>query len=670
MIGFNMVLLAAVVIWTQLRNHSGWLFNCVLVCLFFAFGGSLVHLKTVSSHPDHFGKIERIELVDAVLTTTPETARNSYKTTLRARAVYANGMLHHTSGEFLMYVSKATEIDLHKGDRILLTRAPRPVEGPKNPEEFDYRQYLFNHGITHQVYLKDPSQAIIIETGFEQSIFDYFDYSRQWLITKLQEALNDDDSFGVSMALILGQKEFLSPQIRSAYSGTGAMHVLAVSGLHVGIIYLILMAGLKWIGKSQISRLLRLILIIAGLWSYAIITGLSPSVMRAATMFSAVAIAQNIGRNTNIYNTLAAAALILLCVNPYLLLEVGFQLSFLAVLGIVLIQPHIYSLAIFKPLILDKLWQLTSVSIAAQIATFPLGILYFHQFPNYFLLSNFIVIPAAFVILTLGIVLMISSILPPVFEVLGNLLNTVVYALNFSVKTIESLPHALTSGLYISHLETFVIYFTLAFGIAFIYHRQIHFVLAILFCGVVFLTSYSWRLYQHRSTPLVAVNHISGNMSFSFMDGTQNIFVADSALLHDDQKLAFHLKNFWHSRGFNDAFRVNLASDSVVRLPGFFKRGNYISFHGYHIKYVSDGTLNSLSNLTEPPIDLLIMGGKSKVQSTGTYKQIALCTSYRYRQLCCDSIQTPHYDVRKEGALLIPLDDNVYPDISGLIARN
>ena len=670
LLGFNLALLTAVVLWSHLRNYAGWLFNTVLIFLFSAFGGILVQLNTATAHPDHFGKIDRIELVDAVLTTTPEMGKNSYKTTLKARAVYADGKLHHTSGEFLMYVSKVTELDLQKGDRILLTRAPRPVEGPKNPGEFDYRQYLFNHGITHQVYLKDPSQAILIKSGYEQSVLDVFDHSRQWLVGRLREALKDDDSFGVSMALILGQKEFLSPQIRSAYSGTGAMHVLAVSGLHVGIIYLILMTGLKFLGKSKMSMWVRLVLILAGLWSYAIITGLSPSVMRAATMFSAVAIAQNISRKTNIYNTLASAALILLCVNPYLLLEVGFQLSFLAVLGIVLIQPHIYLLATFNSRVPDKLWQLTSVSIAAQIATFPLGILYFHQFPNYFLLSNFIVIPAAFVVLTLGMALMVSSVINPLFEVLGNLLNAVVYALNFSVKAIESLPHALTSGLYINHFETMVIYIFLAFVIAFIYHRRVHFILAVLFCGLMLLTSFSWRLYEQKSTPLVAVNHVSGNMTFSFMDGTQNILVADSVLLNDDNKLAFHLKNYWYSRGFEDAVRINLASDSIVRFPGFYKCGNYISFHGYHIKYISDETPDDKTHYPEPAVDLLVMGGKSKLPPETNCKQIALCSSYRYRSLCCDSTDVPYFDVRNQGALLIPLPERQNLSVAGLVAHN
>ena len=375
-------------------------------------------------------------------------------------------------------------------------------------------------------------------------------------------------------------------------------------------------------------------------------------------------------RSANVYNTLAVSAFFLLFFDPFLIRSVGFQLSYLAVLGIVYLYPRI--VVLWEPglWITCQIWKVSAVSIAAQLATFPLGLLYFHQFPNYFLLSNFIVIPAAFVVLTLGMALMVSSVINPLFEVLGNLLNAVVYALNFSVKAIESLPHALTSGLYISHFETVVIYISLAFMIAFIYHRQVHSILAVLFCGLMLLTSFSWRLYEQKSTPLVAVNHVSGNMTFSFMDGTQNILVADSVLLNDDNKLAFHLKNYWYSRGFEDAVRINLAEDSIVRFPGFYKCGNYISFHGYHIKYISDETPDDKTHYPEPDVDLLVMGGKSKLPTPTNCKQIALCSSYRYRSLCCDSTDVPYYDVRNEGALLIPLPERQNTAVVGLVAHH
>lgn len=145
--------------------------------------------------------------------------------------------------------------------------------------------------------------------------------------------------------------------------------------------------------RTQVLRIIKLLILLLCLWSYAFITSLSPSVMRAVTMFSFIAIANVMQRQTNIYNTLAASAFLLLILEPNMVFEVGFQLSYLAVLGIVSIYPIVYPLFVFKSKWTDTLWQLNCVSIAALIATFPLGIFYFHQFPNYFLVANILVLP-------------------------------------------------------------------------------------------------------------------------------------------------------------------------------------------------------------------------------------------------------------------------------------
>lgn len=163
--------------------------------------------------------------------------------------------------------------------------------------------------------------------------------------------------------------------------------------------------------RTRLLRILKLLILLICLWSYAFITALSPSVMRAATMFSCIAIAHILKRRTNIYNTLATSAFLLLIVEPNMIFEVGFQLSYLAVLGIVSIYPIIYSLLLFKSKWIDALWQLICVSVAAQIATFPLVIFYFHQFPNYFLLANVLVIPLIPLVIYFGLFISCFSII-------------------------------------------------------------------------------------------------------------------------------------------------------------------------------------------------------------------------------------------------------------------
>ncbi len=663
---FFFLLLSVLTGWKALRYNAKLLFSLVFHFQLLCFAGSLTQLKTVVFHPDHFGKFVHIELVDGVLSTDPEETANSYKTTVFAKQVMADGEIHKTSGEFILYISKAAEINWHKGDRIFISRSPVPIRSAGNPNEFDYRKYLFNHGITHQLFLRDPSDAILLKKEYVSSPLKIFDHTRKWMVDKLRGALPDDDAFAVSSALILGQKEFLTPQIKSSYSGTGAMHILAVSGLHVGIIYLIIRMFIRWLGSSKWSMLFKLFVIIAGLWSYAIITGLSPSVLRAATMFSAVAIAQNIGRRSNIYNTLATAALILLCYNPYLLLNVGFQLSFIAVLGIVLIQPPVYRLMVFKSKIGDQIWQLLSVSLAAQIATFPLGILYFNQFPNYFLLTNLIVIPAAFVILKLGVALMISTVFTPLYDLLGFLLNELVYYLNFSVQFIDALPFATTRGLVLSTPESVAIYLLIGFIILLIYRKHVHFLLATIACTLFLLSSYTFRLYERVNHPVIVVHNISGMTGLSFVDGNQNILLADSSLIHDQSKQNYHLSSFWFHRGFKEATLIDIRQDSIARHPGFIKQGNFISFHGYRIKVISDYN-ESHSEIT-PKVDLLVMTERSKIERQENFHHIALSSSYRYRKLCCDTTTVTYTDVRSQGALVINLNKKAHSQPEPLLA--
>lgn len=665
---FLLMMLLIFTHWQALKHHSDILFNVFLFTLYLSLGGALTYLEEATNRPDHFGRFDRVELVDGVLISEPERGANTYKTTAQVKSVVAEGSVHQTSGTLLLYVSNRADLNWQKGDRLLLTQSPQEIDAPQNPGEFDYRQFLQYRGITHRVYLNDPSQAISIQRQYRKSWFHVFDTSRDWLVSQLRGALHNDDAFAVSSALILGQKEYLSPQIRSAYAGTGAMHVLAVSGLHVGIIYFILTFLLGWLGQKRLAVWTRLLFILTGLWSYAILTGLSPSVLRASVMFSAIAIAQIIDRKTNIYNTLAAAALILLCFNPFLIMEIGFQLSFAAVLGIVLLFPVLYELLFFRNKSSDKIWQLACVSIAAQIATFPLGIYYFNQFPNYFLLSNFVVIPAAFIILPSGLIFLSLSWIPVLGEVLGNLLNLMVFTLNSAVRQIESLPHATSHGLYITSLETCLIFGIIGSVIAVIYLKDRGMIKMAMAGVLVLLFSFSLRVESRRNQKKLVLNSISRHFSLNLTDGRHNILIADSALIADSGRQQYHLEKYWSKCGYDEVLRIDLRDTTVFKVPGFYRYRDFITFHGYKIK-IQGGESTKGTTLEPPPnVDLLILYDRAKVENADVnYQQVALASNYRYRNLCCDSLNVSVVDVRKRGALQVSLNSLSDSPLRGIL---
>src|SRR5690606_8261806 len=214
----------------------------------------------------------------------------------------------------------------------------------------------------------------------------------------------------------------------------------AVRGLHVGVIYALFILILKPLRLKKEKARLYLLFVILVIWLYAFLTGLSPSVVRAATMFSLMTLGQMRERPPSIYNILAFSAMLLLTYNPDVIFEVGFQLSYLAVLGIVMIQPLILNLWLPRNKVLEYIWQLTSVSLAAQLVTFPLSTFYFHVFPTYFLLGNLLILPLAFIIMQVGVPLMIFGWIPGFGDVLGWVLSWLIWLQNWIAEFIRLIP--------------------------------------------------------------------------------------------------------------------------------------------------------------------------------------------------------------------------------------
>ncbi len=380
-------------------------------------------------------------LMAATVLETPQEKTNSYKSLLLLHSVNTKDTLFGTREKVLVYFEKTEDINqLKPGSQIIFEQSPEPIENRRNPYEFDYKNYLKKKHIFRQVYLKTGNWSL---TGYTTNT------PRLWAETirdKLLKIYRDQEigaqETEILSALTLGYKRELDRETKRIFSSAGAMHVLAVSGLHVGIIFFAFSFCFGFLQKRRIGKFIYVVLSISFLWGYVFITGLSPSVLRACTMFSLIIIAGNINRRANIYNTLAASAFLLLLVNPNNLFEVGFQLSYMAVFGIVFLQPRIAGLWPVKNKVGLFFWNLISVSIAAQIATFPLSSYYFNQFPTYFLLSNIVVIPAAMLLIPLGLGLLAFSKIPLLAPSIAFVVKWIIKSVYFLLSSIESFPHS------------------------------------------------------------------------------------------------------------------------------------------------------------------------------------------------------------------------------------
>ncbi|WP_339607234.1 ComEC/Rec2 family competence protein [uncultured Roseivirga sp.] len=368
------VTLFIIYVFLALRNSLRFQYVLSVLALVILFCSGFLRLKEhrVDNSPDHLLHInQEIEAYRAVIYEEPAVKANSINVRLEVTDVLAE-QWQAASGYVNAYVSKEVGANLQYGDILLVKGSPNLTEAPANPGEFNFKNYLVYNNIFHQQFIGESFQWLGHDLPWWQWPVATSIKIRNKCAELLKARISDPDARGVLLAITLGVKDELDTELQTSFSAAGAMHVLAVSGLHVGIIYGIILLIFKRLKLNTWKRRWWMAIIsIVLLWCYAFITGLSPSVLRAVTMFSFVAIAKAKNTNSSIYNTLAASAFVLLCWNPYLIMSVGFQLSYLAVFGIVYLQPKFYNLFDIHNTWLDKVWAISCVSLAAQIATAP-----------------------------------------------------------------------------------------------------------------------------------------------------------------------------------------------------------------------------------------------------------------------------------------------------------
>lgn len=342
-----------------------------------------------------------------------------------------------SSGKIVLNIKKdSTKLNLEIGNCLRVRSQLSKNATPKNPNQFDYSKYLNNKHIYAQLHIQ--KHEITISPKFEKSIWHYAARIRTKIICNLEMNGFNKTEMNVALALILGQQQDISPEIIKDYQYAGVTHILSVSGLHVGYILIFITYTLKPIPNTKKGALIKLILIIVSLFTFAVISGFSPSVLRSVVMFSFVAIGIHLRRSVNIYHTLLVSIFFLLLFKPAFIFDVGFQLSYLALFFIIWFQPILKKLWSPKRKFTTAIWNVLTVSFAAQIGTLPICLYYFHQFPSLFFIANIIIIPFLSVIMILGIVVMILAAFNSVPLLLVQLLEKSIFYLNKIINTIAS----------------------------------------------------------------------------------------------------------------------------------------------------------------------------------------------------------------------------------------
>lgn len=464
-LGSIVIIFSVVYYYTDKKFEPSLLFAVVTFILSFFIGISAITFKNERNKQYFYGNQKEFSVENsqtATLAVSKILKPTAYYHRYEAEVVQFN--FEKTSGKVLInIINNGTRNLINVDDNIVVNTLFSEIPLPKNPYEFNYKNYLKNQQIHHQIYL-DATQFLNLPKSNK---------SLKGLAAEVRESINialkkngfKDDELAVINALLLGQRQDISGELMQSYVGAGAIHILAVSGLHVGIILLILTFLFKPLHYFKNGKIMASVSIVILLWMFAILAGLSASVVRAVTMFSAIAFGMYSNRNTNVYNTLVISMFFLLLINPFYLFEVGFQLSYLAVFAIVWIQPKIYGLWQPKFWIADKFWQLFTVSIAAQIGVLPLSLYYFHQFPGLFFISNLVIIPFLGIILILGVLIMLLAVVELLPQLLSDSYIFVMHQMNNFIS-------------WISNQEFFIIQnITFSFAMLLTFYSVIFFVL-------------------------------------------------------------------------------------------------------------------------------------------------------------------------------------------------
>ncbi len=655
--GLALLLLAGLYAWRWLppgRQYvlSAWR-STLLYLLVLCAGGLLVPLKDIRRQPAYFGN--RLQGNDTLLVTLQEPLQErarSHKAIAAVKAVLYKGDLIAVQGNLLLYLQRdAANRALQCGDMLWICGTLRPVGNSGNPGAFDYRRYCANRQLFHQVYINtghwkksDRQNGHFLDKCLLQA--------RGWCLHTLQRYMGAGPEAALAAALLIGYRYDLDRDMVQAYTNAGVVHIIAISGMHLALIYTSLIWLLRWCPPSRFANLAKAAIIISILWGFALITGGAASILRAAVMFTALAIGQFVlDRHTNIYNTLAASAFLLLCYDPWLLLDAGFQLSYLAVLSLLLCYWPLYSLWFPAGKWLNKLWGVVALTLAAQLFTLPVCLFYFHQFPNLFLPANLLIVALSTIILYGLILLLLLAPLPMAAHYTGIAARRLVIVMNNIVSFIEDLPYAVTDNIHMPLYATICAYVMMgALAAVWLAKWKKGWLLALCAMACWAVTDAVARLQALQRRQVIIYN-IPAYTAVDVLTGYAAQFVGDTTVLHTTAL---------RQRYLQPARLLYRASEGDAR--GVTRKGAFISL-GTKRLVVIDNTWHARRPAKKIQVDYILLSHHpkltiSQLKDMFTCKMIIFDASSPFWQIQrwkndCSALTLRCFSVPDQGAYLI-----------------
>jgi competence protein ComEC len=624
--------------------------------IFLSLGSLLTWYKDIRHNPSWFGNYySENNFISARLTESPVEKTNSYKTAAIITSVNDEIKKNLTTGDLIIYFKNDSSIvGLDEGSQIIFSKPLQEIKNAGNPGGFNYKRYSIFQGITHQVFLK-PDEFVVLNEKNKNLLSGILNLIRKKTLKTIRKNIPGEKESGLAEALLIGYKDDLDQNLVQSYTNTGVVHIIAISGMHLALIYWLLSQICRPLKNLRKLKWIFPLLVISGLWIFSLVAGAQASVVRSAVMFTCIVLGETLSKKTSIYNTLAVSAFILLCYNPFWLWDVGFQLSYAAVLSIVIFMKPIYNLFYIKNKTLDFIWKLNAVSLAAQLLTTPLSIYHFHQFPNFFLLTNFVAVPLSSIIVLGEIFLSAISFIPFLASIIGKVLSWLIWLMNSYIERIEGLPYSLWDGLQINILQTiFLILAVAGFGYWFLEKKRAGVWLGL--ASFLFFSGLrSFSFYQSDHQQKLIVYNVPNHQAIDLLNGRNYFFVGDSDLVANEFVRNFHIK----------PSRILHRVEPTDQLNDFTRQGNFLQWRQKHILLINDDM--SVEPLTtQADIDLLVISKNPKLYLSTLFKTYnvrqvvfdgsAPAWKIKYWEKDCDSCHIPYFNVSEKGAFVMNLD--------------
>lgn len=600
----------------------------------FLVGGLMATNKKIENQNLHFSK-QNATYAKGIIFEPLEEKDKTYKTVLKINEVIDSlNKPHPATGKILVYLEKDSALkNIEIGDEVLFKIRYNSVEAPKNPNQFDYRNYLKYKSIFHQQYLVAYNFKVLSKHKalFVKRISDNIG---KYVQSILKKYITKNENFALADGILLGHRADIDIELYNAFAYTGILHILSVSGLHVGIIYGMLLFLLSFIkDKNRKIKIAKFIFITLFIWMFAFVTGFSAACVRAAILFTLLNYGKISNENSNNLNLLAGAALLQLLIDPNNLYDIGFQLSYLAMLGLFIFYKPIYALFYHPNKAIDWTWQLWSASLAAQVFTVPLSIYYFGNFPTYFLFANIFAIPLSAVILWLSVALIPFSFIPFLAQLIGFVNSFVISVFIKLTYFFSNLPLGKLYNLYITKTQLFLLFFAIILLTIFITKHKPKFLVACLFLFLSTILMSFMHSKNEISKNEIILYSIPKNLVIASNFNQHQIRLSKDSL--DEKTVSFCIKNSY--RNFRIADSENYLLSDSISTNKIYSNKDFVAINGKTFYLLNK--INNWKKFTTPlAIDYLIISDNcylkmEDIKSNFTYKNLILSTDNDNRHI-------------------------------------